>query len=136
MSLVIERPGHTSNLSQNAAAHIEITCSDGYIGVSVTGELDAFNTAQLRECLRNAVDDGVRETVLDIAEVTYMDSRSLAVILAAHRRMAEVGATLVICGTTPLNAKLFYAAGAGSYLSNRQEDSVLGDVPRSVAQHD
>jgi hypothetical protein len=71
------------------------------------------------------MDDGMHDIVLDIAKVTHMDSRALAVVLAVHRRMEEVGGTFVICGATPLNVRLFNAAGLAFCLSDWQGDRVV-----------
>jgi stage II sporulation protein AA (anti-sigma F factor antagonist) len=126
MSLVIARPGSVQRPDDNLATHFEITCSDGHIRVTVAGELDDCNTDRLRECLGHAVDDGMRDIVIDIGEVTYMDSRALSVFVVTHGRMAEVGGSFVICGTTPLNARLFKAADLSSYLADWRDERDAG----------
>jgi anti-anti-sigma factor len=99
------------------AAHIEVICSDCCIEVSVAGDLCGSMIGRLWGCLDNAIDDGVGRIVLDLAAVGYMDSRSLTVMMQAQARIAEVGGTFIIVGTSPLNVRLFEVAGLISYLS-------------------
>jgi anti-sigma B factor antagonist len=103
-----------------SAGRIESLCSDDRIAISVAGEVDASATTRLNEYLHDAIDRRMSRVVLDLAAVTYMDSRALTVLIHAHRRMAELGCAFAIIGTAPLNIRLFNAAGIASYLSDDQ----------------
>jgi anti-anti-sigma factor len=64
--------------------------------ITVTGELDVSNTAQLFDCLDGAIEAGLSQIVVDIAYLTFMDSAGLAVLVGANERMKLSGGTLTI----------------------------------------
>ena len=89
---------------------IAITCSKERAVVMVTGELDVSNAARLFECLHGAMDSGITQIVVDIANLTYMDSTGLSVLFGANRRMRPTGGTLTVLSPTPSVKRLFDAA--------------------------
>ncbi|MEU8788245.1 STAS domain-containing protein [Streptomyces sp. NPDC048643] len=70
-------------------ARLSITRTDtaGMRVLALSGELDADNADILRQALR--ADDGIpSQTVLDLGDVTFMDSSAISVLAAAHRDAA------------------------------------------------
>jgi len=64
---------------------IEVRKDSGQTVVEVGGELDVFTSARLRTVLFDPVlCDGPR-VVVDLTEVTFMDSTSIGVLVAARR---------------------------------------------------
>lgn len=119
MSLLVDLPEIQSKSPLVCvAARIDMVCSDGCMTLLVAGELDAATTSRLGECLYNAMDDGMGRIVMDVAAVTYMDSRALTALRHARSRINELGGTFVINGASPADVRLFKAAGLASYLSN------------------
>jgi anti-sigma B factor antagonist len=55
------------------------------------GELDIAAVSELRERLERATSSGAWRILLDLAEVTFIDSLSLAAIVAANRRLGHAG---------------------------------------------
>jgi anti-anti-sigma factor len=132
MSFVIDsrRNPVTTPSTRLATAPIEVVCSDGRIAVTAAGELDDSATLRLKECLHDAIDDGVNRVVLDLAAVTWMDSRSLSVLVQVHARMAEIGCTLLIVGATPPTVRLFDAADLAFYLIPEQPVTTTAHIRR------
>jgi anti-sigma B factor antagonist len=64
---------------------------EGAVVVSLAGELDLYNAEQVRSGLLDAVTDGPELLVVDLAEVTFIDSTALGVLIEARSRMAERG---------------------------------------------
>jgi anti-anti-sigma factor len=130
MSLLIDLPDVQIDLPEVQSkspficetARFEVVCSDGCIALLLAGELDAVTTTRLRDCLHNAMDDGMGRIVLDVAAVTYMDSRALTVLMHARTRINELGGTFIIIGAAPPNVRLFKAAGLASYLSHDPDE--------------
>lgn len=54
--------------------------------VTVRGELDMLTVPELRSALNEEIDRGVSRLVLDLSDVSFIDSVSLAAIVNAHRR--------------------------------------------------
>jgi anti-sigma B factor antagonist len=59
--------------------------------LAVSGELDLATAPGLRERLGAAVDSGISRIVVDLREVTFMDSIGLAAIVHARSRLRAAG---------------------------------------------
>jgi stage II sporulation protein AA (anti-sigma F factor antagonist) len=64
--------------------------------VHPVGEIDYSSLEPLREALLDARIAGVREIVVDLGQVTFLDSQGLAVILYAHQRQRSAGGHLIL----------------------------------------
>ena len=64
--------------------------------VSVTGEIDAFTSPALEQELEWVLGDGASSAVVDLAEVGFMDSTALRVLLKALPRFTKRGGKLVL----------------------------------------
>lgn len=64
--------------------------------VSVTGEIDAFTSPALEQELDWVLGDGASSAVVDLAEVGFMDSTALRVLLKALPRFTKRGGKLVL----------------------------------------
>lgn len=57
--------------------------------IEVRGEIDISNVAELTRRVLQALADGATAVVLDMAEVTHLDSSGLAAVISAHHSIAE-----------------------------------------------
>lgn len=64
--------------------------------VSVTGEIDAFTAPALEQELEWVLGDGACNAVVDLGEVTFVDSSALRVLLNALPRFSQRGGNLVL----------------------------------------
>ena len=79
----------------------------------VAGELDLFTAPELNAALRDARGD----VVLDLRDVTFVDSTGLAVLVAHRRTCRTRGSVLRIeCPTSPNVLRAFALAGFGATL--------------------
>jgi anti-anti-sigma factor len=62
---------------------------DGAIVVHLAGELDLSNAAEVRAALAAAVDAAPRRIVVDLAEVEFVDSTTLGVLIEARSRIGR-----------------------------------------------
>jgi anti-sigma B factor antagonist len=75
---------------------VEVPTSwDGLLLVA-RGELDIDAVGQLRKHLEHATSSGAQRILLDLAEVTFIDSLSLAAIVAANRRLGHAGRLAIV----------------------------------------
>jgi anti-sigma B factor antagonist len=65
--------------------------------IQVEGELDMAVAEQLRELLER-VDGKYAQVLLRLEQCEFIDSTGIALIVAAHRRFAEEGRRMVVCG--------------------------------------
>jgi anti-sigma B factor antagonist len=83
----------------------------------LSGELDLATAPDLEQHLRALEEgEGIR-IVLDLSELTFMDSAGLAVILEAERRAGQRHRSLVIRRPSRQATRLLQSAGASLPLS-------------------
>jgi len=69
--------------------------------VTITGLVDARSVAELRSALREAVEGGVGELVVDVEGLELGDATGLGALLGAHRRASRCGRSLVLESVPP-----------------------------------
>ena len=68
--------------------------------VAVSGELDLATSKELRRRVESALRDGHTGLVVDISELTHMDSSGLAALISAHQLTLERrGRLALVVGT-------------------------------------
>ena len=66
--------------------------------VRLRGELDHHNAAVFREAVEQELDKGiVQNIVLNLADLTFMDSSGIGAILGRYRRVNASGGKMVFC---------------------------------------
>jgi anti-anti-sigma factor len=60
------------------------------------GDLDSSTASSLDRAIQEALDEGARRVVLDLAGVEYVDSRGLDLLIRATERATGAGAELVL----------------------------------------
>jgi anti-sigma B factor antagonist len=66
--------------------------------VTVAGELDIFTAPRLREVLVEQIEAGHVRLVLDVDQVTFLDSTAVAVLIGAWWRVRDRGGHLALAG--------------------------------------
>ena len=70
-------------------SEFEISRLEGANGVKIVGELDAATASQLRDAVHDVSSEG--EVVLDLSELTFIDSYGLRTILELARARERKG---------------------------------------------
>jgi anti-sigma B factor antagonist len=71
--------------------------------LEVGGEVDVYTAPRLRERLVELVDSGVRNVVVDLGRVDFLDSTGLGVLVGALKRLRAAGGTFgLVCSKEPL----------------------------------
>jgi anti-sigma B factor antagonist len=86
---------------------------EGVPVVSAKGEIDVSSSARLREHL-SALPGDVRRAVVDLTEVTFLDSTGLGVLVAGWKRCDEVGGSLDLVVASPRVGKVLEITGLDS----------------------
>ena len=85
---------------------------DGQVLVKVAGELDGYTAGQLSDALFDVIQgQGNRSLILDLADMTFIDSNGLNVLVRALRWTAERGGTITLAGPRRQAAKVFEIVG-------------------------
>ena len=77
----------TSGIREDPVAGIQR--NEGSVVVSLAGELDLYNAEEVRGALLDACAGEPKVLVVDLGEVTFIDSTSLGVLIEARSRMAD-----------------------------------------------
>ena len=76
----------------------ERATASGRREIAVDGELDMNAAPDLRAAIEAAIDAGATRVVVDLSEVTFIDSTAIGVLLAARERLRRSGGSLdVVC---------------------------------------
>jgi anti-sigma B factor antagonist len=82
--------------------------------LALRGELDVATVPRLADPLREAIAAGKTAVVIDLGELTFLDSTGLMVLLNGLRRVVRQGGNLVVMCTNPTVLRLFDITGTAS----------------------
>lgn len=87
-----------SKETMNEARAVIATETPDWPGALVVarGELDMQSVGQLKSRLNEAVDAGNTRIVVDLAEVSFIDSLSLSALVGAQKRLGDSGRLAVV----------------------------------------
>lgn len=91
--------------------------------VRPSGELDIATADALDLRLRQVTEGGARELVIDLAELTFIDSSGLRLLLRWHAAAADDGVELALLPGPPAVQRIFSIAGLDRHLPFRAPDS-------------
>ena len=93
--------------------------ADGVNGVrlNVSGDVDQATAGHLLETIRSVTPDPMQELVVDLAAVTFMDSRGLAALMEAHRHLDARQVRLSLTHVSSVVASLLQTSGLEGYLN-------------------
>ena len=75
---------------------VEIAERDGGFEAALSGEIDLSTVGELQERLQPSLDEDPKLVVLDLRQVSFLDSSGLRLILRLHKRQEESGGRLVL----------------------------------------
>ena len=122
--------GDRSGPGANAFAIVEQRPDERTAVISIAGELDLATAPQLKWRLVDALEAGLGAIVVDLGDVTFMDSTALGVLVGVRRGL-DVGARLAIVCTHPGVLNIFRIAGLdGAFDIFATPDEALAHVRR------
>jgi len=83
-----------SGLVTTDLVSIAVSGGDSTVRLSVTGEVDSSSAPVLRSEIDSVLNRPLAEVVLDLDEVSFLDSAGLSTLATAHRRATELGVRL------------------------------------------
>ena len=84
--------------------------------VAIEGRLDTLTAPQLEAELASCL-EGVSALVLDFANVAYISSAGLRVLLSTQKKMLSAGGTLTIANAVPAVREVFDITGFSDILN-------------------
>lgn len=87
----------------------------GWRLIAAAGEIDISSAPALEQAIDLALDDGADRIVLDLGNVTFMDSTGLRTLITTQRRLNDPGDLAVVVGAGPVR-RLLEIAGVADML--------------------
>jgi anti-sigma B factor antagonist len=130
----VVRPVTAADPAPNFSLSLELR-GDGTAVLALAGELDLYRAPEIERALAEAIgadggdngDRGPRRFVVDLRSVTFVDSTTLGLLLAASRRERARGAgfRILVGPETPMTA--FVVTGVDRLLAiSRVDDTAIG----------
>ncbi|MEN6461936.1 MAG: STAS domain-containing protein [Syntrophomonas sp.] len=85
----------------------EMTVDNGRVMVSLDGRIYVDEAALLREKLLEYIGKGYKNFVIDVSNVSYIDSSGLGVLVAIHKRAVQNNGAVKIKGMQGMVKELF-----------------------------
>ncbi|MDZ4684483.1 MAG: STAS domain-containing protein [Planctomycetaceae bacterium] len=92
------------------------TPHDDLLELRVSGRLDAEWAATLQQAIDAAIREGYHSLVLDVAEIAYISSAGLSVLVNAHRQFQEIRGFFGVGGVTGPATEVFRLTGLAKML--------------------
>ena len=89
---------------------ISATVEENVAAVAVKGRLDSSNADGLKERLREMVDSGSPNLVIDLQQVIYISSAGFRTLLITARAVDQARGRMVLCGIAGEVKRLFDVA--------------------------
>ncbi|HEX6418479.1 MAG TPA: STAS domain-containing protein [Acidimicrobiales bacterium] len=99
-----------------------MTSGAGEVVVAVRGEIDLSTREPFGRAVRQATTAGAGRVVIDMAEITFMDSSGLAVLAEAHRALGEAPGAIVLRRVRPAVRSVLTLSGLDGLLSIQGPD--------------
>lgn len=85
----------------------QIESRNGVARIALSGELDMATVPVLKEHLTHFEQNGVSAIMLDLRDLTFVDSSGLHAFLQARMRAKTNGHQIILVGATPTARRLF-----------------------------
>lgn len=80
--------------------------------IRLGGELDHHSAERLKNKATTIIEQkNIKHIVLNLAELTFMDSSGLGVILGRYKQIKQQQGSMVVCAITPTVKRLFEMSG-------------------------
>ncbi len=107
---------------------VSVESGEQYSVVSVVGEIDSATAPELRDGLHEATASGPSLLVVDLLQVTFIDSTALGVLIEASNRAETEGQMMRIVVSEPRILKVFKITGLTEIFAIRtsREEALAG----------
>jgi anti-sigma B factor antagonist len=75
------------------------------------GQIDLYSAPIFKTAFVDAIEDGMKDIVVDLSHVDFMDSTGLGVLVGVSRRLKLLGGSLAIVSPDPTIRRVFEIAG-------------------------
>ena len=96
----------------------EFDSNNGVVRVALSGELDIASSPLFEEALDAVIADGSRAVMIDLRDLTFIDSSGLRALLRARTQAESSGKGLILIGASDSAQRLFELTGMQHLLAD------------------
>ena len=100
---------------------IDVKETEQQTKVRIVGEIDAYTARKLRETVFTYTEKENSNIVIDLSEVSYMDSTGLGVFVGLFKSLNANGGTLQLVGLSERLRRLFDITGLADIMNINSE---------------
>jgi len=98
--------------------------------ITVCGQIDMFSAPEFREVLTDIINKGSKYLIVNMTEITFIDSSGLGVLLSILRTVRPMGGTIALCGCDPTIMRTMTATRIDTIIPVRKTlDEVMALLP-------
>ncbi|MFI8194111.1 STAS domain-containing protein [Streptomyces sp. NPDC085946] len=112
------KPEQAEQAQQPGGLSIAVTATGGIRVVTVTGEIDHHTGDHLRQAL-DVTDTKLPRIVIDLRQVTFLDSSGINILITAHQHVTAAGGWLRLAGPTPSVLRVLQLVGVDQFIDCR-----------------
>jgi len=105
--------------------------------LDVVGEIDIYTTPQFKEAVSEAIDQNKPAIVINMAQVTYMDSSGFGTLLSATKRLRPLDGALYLSGCNEAIQRMLQITRLntifGVYATEEEAIAAAKSVPSEAA---
>ncbi|RFU67779.1 anti-sigma F factor antagonist [Peribacillus saganii] len=91
---------------------IEMEARNQILCIRLKGELDHHTAEDLKnQATREIEKHGIRHIILNLEELSFMDSSGLGVILGRYKQIKQTQGEMIVCAISPSIKRLFDMSG-------------------------
>ena len=83
----------------------------------ISGELDAYTAPDLRDALDGALAEGRSWLIVDLADLTYLDSTGLGILVGTAKKARQADGDIAVVCVNPTLLKIFDISGTREILN-------------------
>ena len=119
------------NIDEREGAELDVMLESvgSFSLIGLSGEVDVYSAPKLRETIKNLVDDGKYNIVVDLEKVAFLDSTGLGVLVGGLKRLKHHDGELgIICNQEKI-LRIFRITGLTKVFPiYRSRDELLANV--------
>lgn len=113
---------------------LDVEHHDDHAVITATGEIDAGTAHQVAAAVTETLAGRAVRVLLDFAEVTFIDSSGLGMLVNAHREAADAGSAFAVVRPSEHTRKLIRVLGLDQLLAIYDSpDEALADLAHGTA---
>jgi stage II sporulation protein AA (anti-sigma F factor antagonist) len=97
---------------ETVSLSVQLEVKQNVLLIRLAGELDHHTAEELRLRVTEILEkESVRHIILNLEQLTFMDSSGLGVILGRYKQVKKIGGEMVVCSVSPSIKRLFDMSG-------------------------